>query len=491
LPDGKAAGPQTAVETGALWTLLVWTLVLAILQPLYADPDLWGHLRFGLDALRDRTLTTVDPYSFTQDVPWVNHEWLSELNMAIAYWSGGTMGLVILKFLLLAVAFGVLARSLSVVPLIPRVGVIFVVMWAVAPIARFLRPQNWSVACAALLAMLLCQPAPSRRLAWIPVVLLVWVNVHGGWIVGGLMLAVWSIVKAFDPVWRAWAIGLAVTSALATLVNPYGAGLWLFLVETVRIGRDAQEWQPLTAAPVVDWWPWAATAALVIAVIARRRRLAVERLVTVILLGYLSFRVVRLVPFFAIVTTIYAAAALAETTSQSRLWAWRPTAPSRFARSLLVVPILVCVWIFPPVAGSCIPVRGYWVPEPMTAAALQRAKPHGKLVTEFGWGEYAIWHFGPALRVSMDGRRETVYSVDTLTQSDAVVAGEPNAMGFLLTTRPEYVWLTSARTRTRQWLMDHGYRIDIDIPGKAWLAVRSDVGVVTMPRVGAPSCFPG
>jgi hypothetical protein len=49
------------------------------------DPDLFGHVRFGLGILRDRDLPRPDPYSFTQDVPWVNHEWLSQLIMGAAY----------------------------------------------------------------------------------------------------------------------------------------------------------------------------------------------------------------------------------------------------------------------------------------------------------------------------------------------------------------------------------------------------------------------
>lgn len=31
------------------------------------------------------------------------------------------------------------------------------------------------------------------------------------------------------------------------------------------------------------------------------------------------------------------------------------------------------------------------------------------LAVHFTWGEYVIWHLGPGVQVSMDGRRETVY----------------------------------------------------------------------------------
>jgi hypothetical protein len=34
----------------------------------------------------------------------------------------------------------------------------------------------------------------------------------------------------------------------------------------------------------------------------------------------------------------------------------------------------------------------------------------GNLGVHFDWGEYVIWHLGPRVKVSIDGRRETVYS---------------------------------------------------------------------------------
>ena len=43
-------------------------------------------------------------------------------------------------------------------------------------------------------------------------------------------------------------------------------------------------------------------------------------------------------------------------------------------------------------------------------AALKAAGVSGNMATEFNWGEYVLWHLGPEVRVSVDGRRETVYS---------------------------------------------------------------------------------
>ena len=72
------------VLTSGPW-IVVALIVLPIIVRTVADPDLWGHTRFGLDMLATHTLPSGDPYSFTQDIPWINHEWLSELMMGGAY----------------------------------------------------------------------------------------------------------------------------------------------------------------------------------------------------------------------------------------------------------------------------------------------------------------------------------------------------------------------------------------------------------------------
>ena len=63
-----------------------------------ADPDLWGHIRFGLDTLQAGAVVRTDPYSYLSGgQPWINHEWLSELLMALAWDRLGPPGLVALK----------------------------------------------------------------------------------------------------------------------------------------------------------------------------------------------------------------------------------------------------------------------------------------------------------------------------------------------------------------------------------------------------------
>ena len=54
---------------------------------------------------------------------------------------------------------------------------------------------------------------------------------------------------------------------------------------------------------------------------------------------------------------------------------------------------------------------------------------------------YAIWHFGPALKVSMDGRRETVYTEATIEAHRRFYDADATALPYLRQLNPDYIWV--------------------------------------------------
>jgi hypothetical protein len=488
--DGAPARPVCADR---YLLLLAWVSMLSMLWVVNADPDLWGHLRFGADLLRDRSLPVSDPYSFTSDLPWVNHEWLAEAVMAAAYQAGGSMGVVAIKLIATGTLIGVLTVRLRPLPAVVQCLAIVITMWAAVPVLTTVRPQIFSIFFTAVVAFLLTGERPSARLAWIPVIFAVWTNAHGGWLVGLWLVGCWCLFALLDAPRRAWAVGLGAATLVATLVNPYGHELWLFLYRTVGLARDIREWQPLTAAPFIDWCPWIATLVAVMSVAVTGRLRPYSRLLTLAVMAYASFRVVRLIPFFALVSAVYLAEPLALLLG-ARVERWRLSAPSRGAARLMLIPTLAVVVMTAPsliANGNCVPVQGFWVPDARTAMALQLARPRGRMVTTFGWGQYVIWHFGPGLRVSLDGRRETVYSAKWIDELWEMEVGWPRSFPLLERLRPDYVWLPAKDTALeRRWLETHGYRIDVD-SGAAWIAVRRDLPALQPATADAPACFPG
>lgn len=474
---------QTPVSSAFLSfvQLMVWPLLLVTAALTYADPDLWGHVRFGQDILTSRTLPRIDPYSFTQDRPWVNHEWLSEVVMALCYRLGGMLGLVGLKILVVGFALLLIFRHMSprVPPLFSAAG-LAVVMWGAFPLTTTVRPQLWTFLG---LAVLMSTLARNSRAWWLPLIFAVWSNLHGGWIVGVGVLWLWTLGELIENR-RLSSIGQAVVATGATLLNPDGLGLWRFIAETVRLGRPGiTEWQPLWVAPPSEWLVWLIVVAATVWV--KPRRLATWLIV--IVLGAASAKVNRLAPLFVEVTVMALAA--------DRAWAIPAIASHvRTARgpaiinaiAVGIITVAALVRSLPHL--TCLPIESQWAADPGITQAL--AGRNGRLAVEFNWGEYAIWHLGPQIRVSIDGRRETVYSETTLATQRSLALGRPEGLEWLSVVKPEYLWFDASRVELKREAQSLGYRIDSDT-AHSFLAVRRDLPVVHRAPVHFEQvCFP-
>ena len=483
--------PRRPVElTWQIW--LPWLALASILlTATRTDPDLWGHVRFGLDWLRTRALPSIDPYSFTQDKPWVNHEWLSEALMGAAFALAGTAGLVLLKTAVVAgTAFVVWRRLAGASPLLQAAITTLAVVGAL-PLTTTVRPQIWSLLGLALLVPILDDRRPTgKRILACAALFGFWANLHGGWITGGVALALHVVIRSLrspGDATRWLAAGWA--SLAATLVNPYGIGLWVFLSTTVRSTRpDISEWAPFSLhEPPIMWVSVIAPMALLATLLrSRETRPALEACAVVMLLVGAGLRVSRVAP-------LVCPACLA-LLGPSITKAWgnlaRLTAPSSAAAMILFLPSVLALSTAPdPVrrALTCLPIADDWAPD-RTAAAQLRGHG-GRLWTTFDWGEYAIWQFGPALRVSIDGRRETVYSDAVIAWHRNVESGDEAAIARLVRLGPEYVWLRSKLSPTRRALVTRGYRVDVDT-GASFIAVRADLPVLPASASPLPACFP-
>lgn len=472
---------------------MVWlAFALIATSATRTDPDLWGHVKFGLDWLQTRTVPLVDPYSFTQDRPWINHEWLSEAVMAAAYRSGGPAGLVILKMAIVGGTLAIVSWRLRGSTPIVNAAITSVALIAALPVTVTVRPQIWSLLGLALVVGIADpdgRPTFARG-AVIAILFAIWANLHGGWITGAGLLTAYAAVRIVRAPRQArrWIV-LVVSAGLATLLNPYGIGLWKFLAATVRPSRpDITEWRPFSVQePPIMWISIIVPLAIAILLTTyRKRRLPVESWIVLLLLVAAGVRVSRVAPLIAPAALVLLAPRIRE--------AWGNVAS-------IAVPTLASAVVFaiPPVVAltaaaaptaraiTCIPINDSWIPDRSAAAYLTGVS--GRLWTTFDWGEYAIWHFGPRLRVSIDGRRETVYSDDVVRWHRAFDAGDASAQSRFSAMKPEYVWLRSPSVTARDWLAGHGYRIDVQNEA-SFIAVRDDVPPLRRADRVLPSCFP-
>jgi hypothetical protein len=127
----------------------------------------------------------------------------------------------------------------------------------------------------------------------------------------------------------------------------------------------------------------------------------------------LPFVASRHLPIFSLAVVVFGGEHIAD--------AWSRVMPTRNAqrprpRWLPIISIILAIGLL---VGSYknfleIPIPGEPDPYfPINAVSLlNQSKVTGNLAIPFNWGEYAIWHLEPEVKVSMDGRRETVYPDD-------------------------------------------------------------------------------
>jgi hypothetical protein len=451
-----------------------------------ADTDLWGHVRFGLDILRDGFSTGPDLYTFTQGRPWINHEWLSEVVTAVAYRLAGPPALGLLKAALGALLFALVWYALRDKMFASRWGGIAVATWVSLPLLTTLRPQLWT----AIGVVLVCRILTTRSGVWyLPLLFAVWANLHGGWMVGGAVLLVWTVVAwAQRQPDRGRLLLVGAVSFVATVLNPHGVELWQFLLETVpRPHDDLSEWQSIVrngAGPIALW---TLGAGVVVLSWMKVGRPPTATLAVLIVLAYAAASVTRLVPLFGLAAVMLLAPYWP---SDERHGRTTPEPLSLLAVEIVFIGITLVAVVPTRLVPTCVRILDSpYAPDTRAAEALRGTR--GRLVTYFDWGEYALWHFGPALKVSIDGRRETVYTEATVAEQQAIAEGKPLGLAALERISPEYVWLPSAAMETAKWLTANGYRMEVQTP-RSFIAVRQDLPPLSG-RVAdtASTCFPG
>jgi hypothetical protein len=463
-----------------------WVLAVTAILPTQTDSDLWGNVRFGLDLLETWSFSTVDPYSFTQDVPWINHSWLPQVLMAAAYRVGGAAGIVGVKVLVLATIIWLVARAYAnAAPLVAE-GAVAVVLLTARPVFATARAQLWTFLGVVVLCRLMLSRKPGA-MAWAPLVMAIWVNSHVGWLIGLALVLWWAIgVLVRGPTHERYrAVGIVTASMLATLVNPYGWQMWHLVFRVAHLSRDIMEWQPLSAASVINQ---AAVAASVAVVLLLHKRLPFERVACSVGLGYAAFRAMKFDSLCVAASVLFLAPVIVAryprpTTDDQRL-----PLGMRLVSGAAVAAVLAFTLVNAWPRITCLTSKD-WRPDPTAAAALVNASPAGRIVVTFGWGEYVIWHFGPRLQVSFDPRFDLVYSPSTIAQQSAVSNAQPEGTEFLRRTRPEYVWFPQTNGPLKTWLANNDYRLDVETQ-ESFIAVRRDLPQLRNPGPQTFGCFP-
>jgi hypothetical protein len=413
LTDKKPARPPTLAAVLARLTpertvtalLCVGVATLACLSPVHNDT--WWHLRYGQEMSRSGGFAQVDVFSFTafgQRFP--NHEWLGERFLYGCFALGGLPGVTAACAAIITVGWWLSWRMMRGA-LTDRV-LIFVAALMASTSIWSIRPQVFTILLLPLTATLV-----SADVLWpVPLLTLVWANLHGGVLVGLVTLAAATVVQAMAQRGRLPARHLATLAAslAATCVTPLGLQYWPEILASLRRSRanGIIEWRPpqMTADYLIFWggavfFLWLA--------LTRWRRLeaSADRMQVggaLALLGPAT-QAIRNIPTFAILGAPAVSRLVAADVSHTRPTQSRPHNARAGAMRLTAVVLAIATASFGIARAWSQPwSRLGWKPmSPAAGAAVDTCR--SPIYNEYGDGGPLIW-FARQNRVFLDSRQD-------------------------------------------------------------------------------------
>ena len=238
-----------------LWLgMTLWVLMILVALLPVKPNDYWWYVRLGGDIIKSGAIPTADTYSFTHFAePMVYHSWLS----AVVFWAlnqwGGITLTVFVRVILLGIFYVLIGYSAKLAGAGVKFSALLVFISAMAgSFGWAMRPQLFSYPLFALTFVILLQwRKENYRFLWLlPVIMALWVNFHGAFILGILLVGA-ALVGGGGH--RKLLAQVFVVMLLTTLLNPRGIGAWRY-VWTLLTDPASQtlglEWQP----PTLSTW---------------------------------------------------------------------------------------------------------------------------------------------------------------------------------------------------------------------------------------------
>lgn len=457
-----------ALPTSAVLQVVLFAGIFVLNFFMVTDPDLWWHLAAGRHMVATGAIPTSDPFSYTAaGQPWIAHEWLAEIVMYLLYRSGGYLVPLLFFASLITLTFWTVFRTLRVLGRSPVASSCITFWVAAMSLAGWnVRPQVFSYLFFALyLFLLLRSRVRVDRWLWLlPVVMIAWVNLHAGYVMGLLLLGLFIFGEWINRLragaaskkqkaqgatperWdgETWGRGelgtqtpgpstwdpapgtqdpepesavagrasslrgyLAVAAATlaATAVNPQGLSMLLYPLTYAGTQNASMkyiaEWQ---SPNFHDYFFFVFGASMMVLMVAPSRRPTDWALgVLLLAMTFMSLQSARVIPFYALASAPFLGLRLAGESPVVRRS--RRGTPWNWLVLALCLAALASTLLLSD--------RTQLGPEPRAkdypvagVQYLREAGLNGNLFNTYHWGGFLVWEFYPERRVFIDGRAD-------------------------------------------------------------------------------------
>ncbi|HEX4756190.1 MAG TPA: hypothetical protein VH661_10655 [Candidatus Dormibacteraeota bacterium] len=411
---------RITLTVGGLVTAAVMAAILPLVVRRVGDADYWWHIVTARWILDHGALPAHDLFTYTvPDHPWTDHEYLSELLMYGLGRVGGQLGVSLGLGAVTWAGFWLILKRINLYrqPYVATAAAL--ALGAVAGVAVWgPRPQmiTFAFICLELYLIERLLSGRGRELYAMPLVVLVWANFHGGFIIAFLFLGIAVLVEGarwlFDrdnSQARTHAFRIAVisvASAVAGLVNPHGIALYAYSWRTQTSGVQQAfitEWQSPDFHSLSMRGLEAMIILLLVGLAVRRGRFTAFQVLVAVAGLVLALQSVRHIAVFVAAATPLLA------------WAWGPVLGGLWHRSrglvsrislrpqeALVAAALLAAAVAVTALVALKVLLGHQAAStvenfPSGAADYLDAHPSTgtHMFSDYGWGGYMIYRFYP------------------------------------------------------------------------------------------------
>lgn len=412
-----------------------------------ADLDLWHRMAVGKIFSQLGHVINHDIFAYFPTKPiWIDIEWLSGVIFYNLSHYFGDSGILILKIVILFSIIVLIYKTNQLIcpePDKQRIGWYFVTLAAMfLGIAATLRCQAFTYLFFTLWIYVLEKVRKGEnRLIWIfPATMLIWTNVHGGFVAGFGLLVFYAVGEFLNCKANSSApasnplkyVGIIALCLPFTLINPYGLKYWREVIQTILMPRPyITEWKSLN--PFEDFYKIIGTKiqflllapALIYKIFSKNTCLQknkldwVEIIAFIVTLG-LSFKTLKHIPLFSIIVSVYGYKYFAISmditfnklkTIKNKLFSLIPENKHQliyFAKFVFVYSFIINISL---IIINSMPREISLSLYPTKAVEFIKInKLKGNLLIPFNWGSYALWKLYPQNLVSMDGRYNEPYT---------------------------------------------------------------------------------
>jgi hypothetical protein len=428
---------QRGLRLDILWVLVILAgfLFFTSLIPLPPN-DFWWHLKTGEYIFVNHSIPTTNIYAWTlpANQPFYYAAWLAELLFYLFYRLGGLAWIVFLRTILIGVTMGLVAIEARRHSGSWRISALVVALLSLMITNNLIvRTQIWAWL-PFITTYLVLKRYTDGRLSWrwlliCPACMILWVNVHGSFILGLILPGVFFLGEALRKLFKqqeainwhsiSWIGCTGLLSGLAILINPRFTGIISYTINLLTNPPSQQlieEWQSPTPQGLANIFFFISILVFIIALAYSKYRLTITEMILFVGFLWLAWSGQRYVIWYGMISMPLLGRLIKDLPLKTPSF----VPPKNWLNLALAIIVFIPALAAQPWFVERLPLPDtYWqqvlrgsaagpllgIETPVTAADYLKSHPGGHLFNEMGYGSYLIWAV-PKQGVFIDPRVE-------------------------------------------------------------------------------------